>query len=221
MAKRTSEPRSEKTLDRAEAIREEEGDLDFPERYAQDGIQQRREQVWKFLARRVPQTVMAELLGVSRRTITADVKWWKDQCQDYVDRLKKDPAAANTDIGLTALRLEGMAQMAMNEAEMAKSSQMKNVFMNTAIKAEVSRSNLLISTGVLPKAGEEIRVRHDISATFTAKLGENNPLSTLDDAASRRRVLSAAEHILKLGMAKKLAGADDPTTIDVEVKDAK
>ena len=197
-------------------IRELEGEFEFPERYAQDGIQQRREQVWKFLARRVPQTVMAELLGVSRRTINADVKWWKEQCQGYVDRLKKDPGAANADIGLTALRLEGMAQMAMNEAEMAKSGQMKNMFMNTAIKAETSRSNLLVTTGVLPKAGEEIRVRHDIKATFTAKFGEENPLSTLDEAASRRRVLSAAEQILKIGMSKKLP--DEPPTIDIEGK---
>jgi len=230
MAKRNSETRSDKTLDMADAIREAEGDFELPERYSLEGIIKRREQVWKFMARRVPQTVMADLLGVSRKTINADVKHWKDHCQGFVEKLKKHPEAASADIGLTAMRLEGMAQMAMNEAELQDTGQAKNLFLNTAMRAETARAEIMVKTGVWPKAGEDIRIQHDIKATFTAKLGENNPLSALDDPASRRRVLSAAEHILKL-TTKRGQSDDDlslvdldegPETIDIEaqVKDA-
>jgi hypothetical protein len=209
MAKRTSEKRTDKTLDMADAIREHEGDVEFPERYADAGIQARREQVWKFLARRVPQTVMAELLGVSRRTVSSDVRWWKEQCQGYVEHLRDNPEAASADIGLTALRLEGMAQFAMNEAQLAGSGTLKNQFINTAIRAEETRSGLLIKTGALPKAGEDIRVSHNIKATFSAKLGTDSPLASLDDPSSRRRVLSAAEQILRLTTRKKFRSDDD------------
>lgn len=34
------------------------------------------------MARRVPQAAMAKLLGVSRRTIYEDVKWWRWYCQE-------------------------------------------------------------------------------------------------------------------------------------------
>ena len=209
MAARSKVRLSDRTIDMADAIRESEGEPELPERYAEDGIRQRREQVWKFLSRRVPQTVMADLLGVSRRTISADVRWWKDKCQGYVETLKKSPGAANADIGLTALRLEGMAQYAMNEAQVAKSGQLRNLFINTAIKAELSRSNLLVNTGVLPKAGEDVRIQHSVKATFAAKLGEDSPLSTLDDPSSRRRVLSAAEQILKISHKKRGTRDDD------------
>ena len=94
MAKRTSEERSQNTLDKAAMIRDKDGDVDLPERYTQDGIAERREHVWKFMARRVPQTVMAELLGVSRRTIYEDVQWWKRRCQEHMERVKEDPEAA-------------------------------------------------------------------------------------------------------------------------------
>ena len=171
---------------------------DLPERYTDDGIDERREHVWKFLARRVPQTVMAKILGVSRRTISNDVKYLKGECKDYAHALKNDPAAAGTDIGLTALRLEGIAQAAMGDYELARTAQHKNLFLNTAIKAETARSTLLISTGILPKAGEDVRITHALKATFAATMGEESPLATLDQPDSRRKVLSAAKKLLAL-----------------------
>jgi len=230
--KRSSEPRSDATIDMADAIRDSDGDIEYPERFSSGGIQARREQVWKFLSRRVPQTVMAELLGVSRRTISTDVKWWKEQCQGYVKQLRENPKAADADIGMTAMRLEGMSQFAMHEAQLATGT-LKNQFINTAIRAEETRSDLLIKTGGLPKAGEDIRVNHNIKATFAAQLGEDSPLATLDDPSSRRRVLSAAEQILRLTSKKRIRNKDDdpiiildgpiddgPITIEGQVKDS-
>jgi hypothetical protein len=228
MAKRTSEQRSDQTLDMADAIREAEGEFDLPDRYTADGIAKRREQVWKFMARRVPQTVMADLLGVSRKTINADVKFWRENCQEQVELMKNDPLAASADIGLTAMRLEGMAQRAMNEAELQESGPSKNLFLNTAMRAEGMRADILTKTGVWPKAGEDIRVSHNIKATFTAKMGEDSPLASLDDPSSRRRVLTAAEQILKLTTKKGLSDDDlpfvilddddDPRTIDIDAQ---
>jgi len=215
MAKRTSETYSKKTLDLAAQIEGAQGAVPPPERYAKDGIAERREHVWRFLSRRVPQTVMAKLLKVSRRTIADDVRWWKERTGDYINKVKNDPTAANTDIGMTALRLDGIAQMAMSEAELARNAQEKNNFMRTAITAENSRSNLLVGTGTLPKAGEEIRVTHKINATFTAKLGQNSPLSVLDDPSSARKVLSAAEKILRLSAEKANLKMLEAKTIDV------
>lgn len=222
MSKRTSEKKSDATLEMAEALREEDGDYDLPERYSSDGIAKRREQVWKFLARRVPQTVMADLLGVSRKTINADVKFWKERAQEYIEEIKKDPVAASADIGMTAMRLEGMAQIAMNQAELQESGQNKNLFLNTAIRAEGMRADILTKTGVWPKAGEDIRVSHNIKATFAAKMGEDHPLASLDNPSSRRKVLSAAEKILKLTSKKGQSDDDMPFVIlddDTEIID--
>lgn len=224
MGKRNSEERSDKTLERAEMIRQEAAeagkDIDFPERNTKDGIAERREHVWKFMARRVPQTVMAELLGVSRRTIYEDVQWWKERTKEHVQRIQDDPDYAATDIGLAALRMEGIAQAALQDYELANTGPLKNMCLNTALKAEKTRADMLIAAGVWPKAGEEIRVQHNVEATFTAKLGsigDDSPLRVLDQPASRRKVMSAAELILKLAAEKQRK-----KTIDVkaESKDA-
>ena len=198
MARRTKETYSEKTMKMATMIESSRGDADLPERFTEDSITERREHVWKFLARRVPQTVMAKILGVSRRTISTDVKHLKNECKDFVHELKNDPDAAGTAIGLSALRLEGIAQAALGDYELAATAQMKNLFLNTAIKAETARATLLIATGVLPKAGEDVRVTHNLKATFASKLGDDNPLATLDKPDSRRKVLSVAEKLLRL-----------------------
>lgn len=227
MAKRTAEERTQKTLNKAAMIRTQDGEVSSPERYSKDGISERREHVWKFMARRVPQTVMAELLGVSRRTIYEDVQWWKNQCQEHMERVKEDPQAAAADIGLTSLRLEGISQAALNDYELARTAQLKNLFLNTAIKAEKVNADMKIMTGIWPKSGQDIRVHQQIDATFTAKLGtigEDSPLKALDSADSRRKVLDAAELLLKTGAERLRARRDEKAgvkTIKAIVVDAK
>lgn len=216
MAKKTTEVRSEKTLQQAKMIAATEGAIDEPTRFTDEAISIRREHVRRFMARRVPQTVMAELLDVSRRTIYNDVQYWKKQSGDFVTAIKSNPEAANVDIGLTALRLEGVAQAAMSNYEIARTSQDKNQFLRTAIAAEGARSNLMINTGVLPKAGEELRIRQDINATFTAKLGENSPLAALDNPASRRKVLAVAEKLLRLSASKNNTEVIDAEVINIK-----
>ena len=54
MARRSNEPASEDTVQMVEAIQASGNAPDLPERYTDDGITERREHVWKFLARRVP-----------------------------------------------------------------------------------------------------------------------------------------------------------------------
>ena len=217
MARRTKETYSGSTMQMVTAIESSGKAPELPERYTNEGIEERREHVWKFLARRVPQTVMAKILGVSRRTIASDVKFLKEQCKDFSHAIKNDPEAACMDIGLTALRLEGIAQAAMGDYELARTAQHKNLFLNTAIKAETARSSLLINTGVLPKAGEDVRVTHNLKATFAATMGEESPLSTLDQPDSRRKVLSAAKKILALSADRQ--NVKRLETFDVEAID--
>lgn len=217
MARRSKEPVSEGTMQMVESIQATGNAPDLPERYTDDGITERREHVWKFLARRVPQTVMAKILGVSRRTISADVKYLKSQQGDYVRAVQDDPFAATMDIGMTSMRLEGIAQAAMNDYELSRTPQLKNLFLNTAIKAETARSTLLINTGILPKAGEDLRVSHTMKSTFSDALGEDNPLATLDAPDSRRKVLSAAKKILALSAESQNVRRTDPNTVDAKV----
>lgn len=173
-----------------------------------EAVAERREHVWRFIARRVPQTVMAKLLNVSRDVIAEDVAWWKARCQENIEKIKKDMQSANAEIGMTAMRLESISQAALNDYELAKSDTAKNLYLNTAIKAERTRTDVLIETGILPKPSDDVRITHEINASFTARLGEKSALSALDDPSSRRKVLTAAEKILRLG-------ASNLDTIDV------
>ncbi|KKL24767.1 hypothetical protein LCGC14_2412060, partial [marine sediment metagenome] len=88
-----------------------------------------------------------------------------------LQRVKEDPDCAAADIGLTTLRLEGIAQAALNDYELARTATVKNLFLNTAIKAEKTCADLKIQTGIWPKAGTDVRVHQSLEATFTAKLG--------------------------------------------------
>lgn len=195
---------------------QEEGAIDNPERYTQDGIAERREHVWRFMVRRVPQTVMAKLLNVSRKTIVDDVRYLEEQRGDYMNRVKNNPDIANMDIGMTTMRLEGISQSAMGDYELAKTTQIKNLCLNTAIKAEDTRTKILVNSGILPKAGEDMRITHNHKGSFTDKLGEDSPLAVLDDPSSARKILSAAEKILKLSAGRTNIKHIDTTIIDIK-----
>jgi len=154
-------------------------------------------------------------------TIYEDVQYWKKRCGNQIKRIKANDDDASADIGLTALRLEGIAQAALQDYELAKTPQFRNLFLNTAIKAEKVRADMLVATGVWPKAGEDIRIHQEIDATFTAKLGnlpDDSPLKALDSASSRRKVLDAAELLLKSGV-EKLKNSGEPKKIEGKVVD--
>lgn len=212
---------SDQMQDLATEVLAGEGD-DFqpPSRHTQEGIAERRSYVKRWYSRRVPQVVMAKLLGVSRRTIYDDVQQIKEEAQAKVKAIREDPDLADLDIGLTVMRLEGVSAKALAHAELARTDQMRNLFLNTAIKAELGASRLKIDTGILPKVGEEIRVKQDTKITFKAKVGSDSPLSVLDTNVSRRKVMTVVEKLLAIGATKraeKLLALEeqDANTIDV------
>ena len=209
MGKRSKEKASKKTMKMVNKLKAAGEAPELPERWSSRGIEERREYVAKFYARRVPQTVIAKLLGVSTRTISNDIEYLKKERSEYIEQLMKSQDATFADIGTAAMRLESIAQAALGQYELAKSDRQKNQYLITAIKAETARNALLINTGVLPKAGEDLRITHNAGEPFTSKVGNEHPLSTLDNPASRRRVLEAAEKIINLG-AKKL----EPKPVD-------
>lgn len=53
-------------------------------------IQARREKVAQYLIKGIPETLIAQMLGVSRKTITRDVAFLKASAQNWLDGLAKD-----------------------------------------------------------------------------------------------------------------------------------
>ena len=223
MARRAA-PQCKTAQAMAAEIEAAEGKIELPSRYTKEGIAERREHVWRLYSRRVPQTVIAQLLGVSRRTIASDLAWIHEQNRKGIESIKNDVNVAHADIGMTCLRLEGISAAAMNDYELARTSQMKNLFLNTALRAELAVAKVKLETGTWPHRQEDVRISHSAKITFEARMGEESPLKTLDEPSSRRRVLDAVHRLIKAGKDKKTQrlleahgdDGEDPLTIDVD-----
>lgn len=203
----------------AAEIEAAEGKIKLPHRFTREGIRERREHVWRLYARRVPQTVIAQLLHVSRRTIASDVAWWHEQNRQKVDSIKNDVQTAYADIGDCAHRLQGIAAAAMNDYELARTAQMKNLFLNTATRAELAYIKLMIETGTYPHRQEDVRVTHTSKVTFESKLGEEDPRKALDNPVSRRKVLEVVQRLLQAGSDIKQQRLLETTKDDGDVID--
>jgi len=210
---RTQEQRSSRTLSMARQIEAERGKI-ILRRGTKEAIARRREHVWKFFLEGTPQTVMAELLQVSRRTIHSDLTFMKAKHGKTLEAIKGNPEKIHQELGVTCARLRHIANQALFQYDTTETPAAKDRFLNTAIRAEWVRSRLEMEAGVLPKSGEEIRIRTDSKVTFAARLGvENEHLQKIfADPARARKVLDAFERLTKGAL------TDDENTIDVEAK---
>lgn len=169
-------------------------------------ISRRRSDVWEMMCQGVPVVEMADILNVHRGTIYLDVKHWKERLGSHVATIREDPEAANTEIGLTIRKLDSVVEAAFQEYSMAKSGSEKDKFLNTACKALSTKTRILQESGVLPKAGVEIKAKIEHDMTFAQRFGDASPLKTLDDPASRHKVLEMATRLLKMAETPPIEG---------------
>jgi len=182
-----------------------------PVRLAKDfeSIEKRRALVREMLFQGTPYTVIADLCKVDRRTIDADAAYIKKQSADHIESMIKSREAIGDMLGNVMDSLLYIRENALMEYAGANSEMGKNGFLNTAIKATKTLTEVLITTGVFPKAGQDLNIRTEHKISFSERFGEDSPLSTLDDDKSRRRVLAAVSKALKIV----------PKTITVEAKE--
>jgi hypothetical protein len=174
-----------------------------------EAIEKRRALVREYLFQGTPYTIIAEMTGVDRRTIEADVAYIRKLSADHIEDMIKSRGAIAGMLGNMMDSLLYIRENAIMEYAAANTEMGKNGFLNTAMKATMSLANVLTTTGILPKAGQDLNIKTDHKITFASRFGEDSPLATLDDEKSRRRVLAA------VGKALKLA----PTEIVVEAKE--
>lgn len=213
MQPRSTEARSNTTLIQAKQIEADRGKI-ILRRGTREAIQRRREHVWKFYLEGTPQTVMAELLQVSRRTIYNDLEHMRTAAGAKLQAIKGNPEKIHQDLARTTSRLEYIADQALFQFDTTDNHSAKDRFLNTAIRAEWVASRLKMEAGVLPKAGEEIRIKSDSKVTFAARLGvEGAHLQKIfGDPARARKVLDAFESMTRQAL------TNDDNVIDVEAK---
>lgn len=183
-------------------------------------IERRRKHVWEMALEGIPQTSMAEILKVTRQTIWSDLDFIEKREQAKVTGMKDDSKLAALDIGLTARKLESIAEACMQEYMAAGTSQDKHRFLDAAAKTIVNRHRVLMETGILPKAGIEIKSTIEHSVSFEDRYGKDSKFKIMDDAAIRRRVLGVAEAALKLGLKREFDKPIDATATVVDSKSA-
>jgi hypothetical protein len=157
--------------------------------------------------------------GVSEKTIERDQKWWEERL-GYKTTDLKNPENAAIDVGMTAAKLQKLAEDSYVEYLAATNPAAKARFLECSGKMLATRHKILSDAGFLPKVGHEREEGHAVKISFEARFGADAPQAVFDNDKSRRKVIEAAAAYIKLGM-----GADGlpmPETNDgivVEVDD--
>lgn len=118
---------------------------------SQEAIAERRETVWEMLVRGVPQVVIAKTLNVHRNTIANDVKELRRTHRKEV----KDNDVHET-LGDSVAKFDEIFKYAMQEYSTVEKPREKAQFLEKALSAMDKKTRLLVETGVLPKAAQEI-----------------------------------------------------------------
>lgn len=113
--------------------------------------EERRRQVWQMLLRGIPETVIAKMFDVHRNTIVTDVRVLRMKNRQLI----KD-ADVLEEIGDAAARFEEMFQNAMSEFATTKETGTKLAALDRAMSAMREKVRLLVETGILPRAAQEI-----------------------------------------------------------------
>jgi len=163
-----------------------------------ESIEKRRKLVVEMLFQGTPVTVMADLCSVDRRTIEADIDYIKKQNAERIREMLTTRGAIDSMIGDMVSSLDYIRQNAFMEYAGATTEMGKNGFLNTGMKATTMMARLLMDTGVIPKAGQDINLRTETRVTFASRFGGDSPLSELDDDLKRRKILDAVGKVLKI-----------------------
>lgn len=164
-----------------------------------EAIEKRRKLVLEMMFQGTPVTVMADLCGgVDRRTIEADITYIKKQNAERVKEMMTNRGKVDEMLGDMLMSLDYIRQNAFMEYAGATTEMGKNGFLNTGMKATKMMANLLMETGVIPKAGQDITLRTEHRVTFASRFGEDSPLAELDDDVKRKKILDAVGKVLKI-----------------------
>lgn len=185
-----------------------------------ESIERRRKNVWEMSCEGVPHTTMAKILGVSRVTIYSDVDFIRKEIAYSTKVLKNNHEYQELDIGSTCKKLTTISEQAMAQYAEAVANEApaldKVSFLKVAMQAEALRTKVLVDTGVLPKAGVEVKqtVQHTVS--FEERFGK---YKVMDDANSRRKIMAVAEAALKFGLQNSDTSPEKTLTVSsTEVK---
>lgn len=166
-------------------------------KHTPQAIERRRHDVWEMMCQDIPRTEMAKLLGVSRSLIKLDVKYWNQKGRKKVARMSEDPDYQNMQAGNIDQKIDSLVAAAFQEYSMAKSGNDKYKFLDMANKSLALKIRFLQESGYLKKAG--IEVKHTVAKepTFADRLGTDSPLSELDNASTRHKLLNLAAQIIQ------------------------
>jgi len=155
-------------------------------RVSREVIEERRERVWEMLMRGVSQKEMAQALGVHKNTIVNDVAELRKQHREAV----RD-SDVHDEIGDTAAKFNDIFRYAMMEYTTAENERSKATFLEKAMTALSKKVALLVETGILPKAAQEITGNMVIKGVDVTKASLEE-LKTLRDQMLAQQEAAAA-----------------------------
>jgi hypothetical protein len=112
-------------------------------------IEKRRAAVWEQVARGVSPGVIARSMNLSDQTIRTDIKVLREQHRDGVTSM--EPPAEVGDI------VAKFDEVYMEEYSTVERPSQKSQFLDKALCALNSKCKLLLETGYIPKAAQEIK----------------------------------------------------------------
>jgi hypothetical protein len=103
------------------------------------------------VVRGIPQHVISKTLGVHRNTVCNDVRY-------LIDRHRKEISDINVHetLGDAAAKFDEIFKYAMQEYSNSNGPRERAAFLEKALSAMDKKTKLLVDTGVLPKAAQEI-----------------------------------------------------------------
>jgi len=168
-------------------------------RYTKRQIEQRRLSVWEMYCCGQPVAEMATSEGVSIKTINRDIQWWQERLGLSTSALK-DPKTAAMDVGMTAAKLQKLAEDAYVEYAASSNPTFKVRYLEVSGKMLMGRHKVLTDAGFLPKVGHDQEEGFVAKVSFEARFGKDAPQAVFDNHQSRRNVLEAIGDALKLGI---------------------
>ena len=184
------------------------------ETYQLGQVENRRELVWEMMIQGVPVLRMAEELGVSRHVVMDDINAIKqDVASGLEDCRKGDRSRIAEEVGSLTKRLDWIFHNAAMEYAATNSASAKDKFLNTCLKATISKERILVETGFIPKPGVKIDVEVTERGSFIDMFGEKGKL--LEDPVNRRKAIEAAYRLLNA------RGSHAARTVEARVKPAK
>ncbi len=168
-------------------------------RYTKQQIETRRIGVWEMHICGTPVHEIATHYAVSQKTIKRDLDWWEERLGYQAANLK-EPKNAAVDVGMTAAKLQKVAEDAYVEYTVNQNGAQKVRFQQVVVQALLARTKILQECGYLPKVGHERDEAPSVKVSFEARFGKDAPQAVFDDPRKRRRVLEAAYAMLKSGI---------------------